>query len=411
MRDRFPILLMGGLLLFGFLGSYVLQGARRAEFADALSTYRSEKGGARALYLLAEQNDLPVGRIQKDLSQAPKGSQLLLLGVAFDAPVSSDAGISELEAELRGSNLVYAPEIDAEEAEQLLEHVRTGHTLVYAPWLPEKNPLLDALQVDLVQADHKLELRTLEPALPSPWTLGVQRVEARVSVYLDVPNEAIPLLVDPQLGETLAALVPYGQGQVVVLGAPELASNSALVRADNAQLWLSLLSAASAGKPLLFDEYHHGFTSNRSIGEFARRYGLHFAAAQLLLGIVLWAAALRRFGRPRPPEEQTRQGSTDALFATSRLYREGHHWQFAASQILRQLCSELAPYAGISPRTPGPELADALLERGRRDLGLRLHPLLARARAVNSDADLQNLARDAALLRASLHHPLRTPRT
>ena len=110
----------------------------------------------------------------------------------------------------------------------------------------------------------------------------------------------MPLLEDAPLHMTVAAVVPHGAGRVLVVGAPELAMNQALGRADNAQFWLSALRALGPG-PYAFDEHHHGFHQERSVVDFARRYGLHFAVGQLLLGLCLGALALRRFGRPRPP--------------------------------------------------------------------------------------------------------------
>ena len=49
MRDRLPLLVVGGLLLMAILGNLLLRGASRGGFADVLSTYRASEGGARAL--------------------------------------------------------------------------------------------------------------------------------------------------------------------------------------------------------------------------------------------------------------------------------------------------------------------------------------------------------------------------
>ncbi len=415
MRDRFPLVMLGGLLLLGFLGSYVLQGARRGSFADALSTYRSDGQGARGLYLLAQEGGLPVGRHQQDLESLDEAASLALLGVEFShskdatkvGPLyfATDGGVEEEDEEVakrRGSNVLYAPDVTVDEREKLLTHVRGGHTLIYAPWRAHENPLLKDLGVQLTAAEAKLGIRTLAPSVASPWTLGVERVEARVAVFLDLPHNAVTLLEDPLLGEAVMALIPYGQGQVIVLGAPELASNAALARADNAQLWLSLVGHAAGRGRLLFDEFHHGFTGERSLGEFARRYGLHFAAAQLLLGVMLWSAALRRFGRPRMPLAQERVGGTDALFASSRLYREGGHRAFAVSQILKGVTAELAPLAGLSPRSASPEVAGALTAAGRPELGSALTELLSLQASVSTDEDVRRAARGAALLRQKI---------
>ena len=54
----------------------------------------------------------------------------------------------------------------------------------------------------------------------------------RVLGYLLLPAEAIPVLEDRGSGKTVAAVVPYRKGRVMVLGAPGLAMNRALGRAD-----------------------------------------------------------------------------------------------------------------------------------------------------------------------------------
>jgi len=204
--------------------------------------------------------------------------------------------------------------------------------------------------------------------------------------------------------------VPYGQGRLIILGAPHLASNEALSLADNAQLWRSLLRAASQTGPLAFDEYHHGFTGDRSIASFAARYGVQFAIAQLILGVCLWAGALKRFGRPKPPPEDVRVGGTDALFATSRLYREGRHFGHAAVEIVRQLSAELAALVGLPGRSEARDVAEALRARGRADLGGALADVSVRCQTAASDADVLEVARRAATARKLMaRHRRRVP--
>src|SRR5690606_16528240 len=123
----------------------------------------------------------------------------------------------------------------------------------------------------LIPSPEPAELKTLVPALPTPYTLGVERLEARVQGQLLLPEHAVPLLVDDKTRAVIAALVVYGEGSVLVLGAPELASNAALLRADNAQFWLSTLRVLATSGEIAFDEYHHGFTGERSIADFGAR--------------------------------------------------------------------------------------------------------------------------------------------
>ena len=424
MRDRFPLVMIAGLVLLGVLGSTLFRGAARGSFADTLSTYRSEPDGAHGLYLLAEESGLSVGRVQQSLEVLAAGQNLALLGVEFgegspgagalarrfglaDAGVALDddeeEAVDEAGRELhRGLNRLKSSRVSKDEREKLLEHVRGGATVVYAAWGSGADPFLDALGVKRTPADAALELRTLVPSQPTPFTVGVERVEARVQAWLELPLDAVPLLVDDRFDEVAAALVPYGQGQAVVLGAPELAMNRAFGKADNAQFWLAALGAASATGPLAFDEFHHGFTSDRSIAEFAKKYGLHFAAAQLLLGLALWAAALRRFGRPLPPPEDVRLGSTDALYATSRLYREGKHFAFAAGLIANGAAVDLAPAAGLPSKASPKEIAAGLRARGRDGAANALLEAAREAPGAKSDADVLRVARASAQARAAV---------
>jgi hypothetical protein len=185
----------------------------------------------------------------------------------------------------------------------------------------------------------------------------------------------------------------------VVISAPELAMNRALARADNAQLWLSLLRQLSLSGELAFDEFHHGFTHHRSLGEFASRYGLPLAAGQLVLGLCFWAFALRRFGPPRLSPQIFRVGSTDALFATSRLYREGGHHGHAAAQLVRGAYQQLASQLGLRASASGEEIVVALKSSGRSELLEAVKELEFLARTAKSESDVFALAQRAAAAR------------
>jgi hypothetical protein len=141
------------------------------------------------------------------------------------------------------------------------------------------------------------------------------------------------------------------------------------------------------------------------MGEFASRYGLQFAVAQLLFGLALWALSLKRFGRPRAPTEALRVGSTDALLATSRIYREGHHHAHAALAICRELSLELATRAGVAPHATAAELVEGLTRRGRADLAMALTEVTRAADGASADDDVRTVAKLAALARRQLHQP------
>lgn len=422
MRDRFPLLIVAAIAVFGLLGSFLLKGARRGTFADRLSTFRSEPDGARALFLVLEARHLPVERHQQELDIIDPNLTVVMLGTRFaeeegeDKPAfdGSDAGVSEEDEEEfedfkdRGLSSLRTSRVSKDEREKLLEHVRNGASVVYVPMGWHDDALLQALDISLVRPEKKLGLRTLVAAQPTVLTRGVEKLEAKVGAFLELPAGAVPLLVDDVLEQPVAGVVPWGQGRFIIITAPELAMNRGLARADNARFWTSLVSGLGRDHSIAFDEYHHGFTGERSMGEFAARYGLNYAVAQLLVGVALWALALRRFGRPRVPVSDVRVGGTDALFATSRIYREGRHCGHAATSISKQLAAEFALSAGLSGRSTPTEVSAALDARGRKDLARALLDVTASAARAESDLDVQEVARLAALARKTLHHSKRT---
>lgn len=425
MRDRFPLVMVGGVLMIGVLGWFLMTNARRGGFADRLSTFKSEPDGSRGLYLLLSESKVPVTRHLQDFTILPPERNLVLLGSRFRRETGfakhsfdgSDAGVDDDERDTlaedeefksRGLNALKAPSVTPEESDKLLEHVRNGATLIYVPASWRDPQLLTTLNVALERTDSSLDVRTLVPAQPSLYTRGVQRVVTKVRAFLELPPGAVPILVDDTFDKPVAAMVPYGQGRVILISAPELAMNKTLGVADNAQFWHSLISAVGLTGVVAFDEYHHGFTGERSMGEFAARYGLHFAVGQLLLGIALWALALKRFGRPMAPPEDRRVGNMDALAASSRLYREGKHHAHAAQSILKHVASEFAVKAGVSGRMEPGEIGAALEVRGRKDLARALLDIAQHARSAGSDADVEKVASLAAVARKTLHaHPQR----
>lgn len=378
MRDRFPLVVIGALVLLAISGSFLLKGAARGGFAEPLSTWRSQPDGARGIYLLGFESGIAVGRHQSDLELLDAGASQVLLGIPPDA-------------------------LTDDEVDKLLAHVAAGHDLIYALEGAGQDALLEKLGVKLAATEGRAGVRSFVPAAPTRWTLGVGEARAEAQTHLELPDSALPLLVDRELGFAVAGLVNWHKGHVVVLSAPELAMNKRLAEADNAQLWLSLLRTASRSGRVLFDEFHHGFSDDRSIATFAARYGLHFAIAQLLFGTALWALAMRRFGRPLVPKEEERIGSHDALFASSRIYREGRHYQWSASLIARGLAQDLAEHVGLPASAQLPEVAQALRARNEDAIATSLEEVDASAQRASTETDVLACATRAAQARTTLH--------
>lgn len=394
MRDRFP-LLFAALLLFG-VGVVWLFGdaGRRGTFADPYSTYRSAPDGSRALFLTAQRVGLPVARRHLDLADldASETGALALLGI--DRLSQEEMDKLDQFVSAGGRLLVVARPEDKKRS-------------LFTELLHSEKGVLSHFDLKLAECDSPEIERQLEVATPSPLTLGVEAPLAKVAGYLSREGKPmLPLVTDPHAeGRAVVVSLRHGEGRVVAVSAADLASNRALGRGDNARLWASVVSALAAGSTFEFDEYHHGFTGERSISGYAARHGLHWALLQLLLALWVWVAAQRRFGRARKVDADERVAGADYLWAMARIYRQGGHRAHAAKVLFDGLVRALARRAGTGAKPTVGEVVRGLSRRGRPDLGRALSNAEARLNAAGaSDEEVLAFARMCAGARKLADH-------
>jgi hypothetical protein len=127
------------------------------------------------------------------------------------------------------------------------------------------------------------------PAYPSAYAPGISRIAAG-SGRLTVDGPAWVALYGDSIGATLVTR-RYGRGEVVWLADVTPVSNDGISRADDARFAVRL--ALEGGRPVYFDEYHHGLTSE--VGAWTR-LGL---GGQAALVLILAAVAVLLFARGR----------------------------------------------------------------------------------------------------------------
>jgi hypothetical protein len=195
-----------------------------------------------------------------------------------------------------------------------------------------------------------------------------------------------PMLTTSE-GRVVAAQVRVGAGRFVVLRSTWPATNAGLGREDNALLMVRLLSdhvgAAQPEAGLWFDEFHHGFTNDRSLAAYLRDTSLWVVVGQLafLLFLVGWRVQ-RRFGSPLPMYEDELRGSGDYLKAMSQIYRRGGHADHVVAVMLDDLARQLVSHFRLGRGLAGDGLAVQLEEAGHAEAATRLRALRADAERV-----------------------------
>ncbi len=394
--DRLPLIGFSVALLAAVVGVLFARASSRGEFAEALSTYRSESDGARGLFLVAERVGLPVERRHLDLENIDGTPELVLLGVEGDLPSVDEA----IDAGA-GLDVWWRERLGEYESKEILRAVESGATLVYA--VGRSHPLLSELGVTFTALEDATP-RTLEPLSPTPFSRGVQSVHTRVAGYLDAAG-ALPLLIDANAGgDSVALLLSRGAGRVVVLSAPMLASNQALLEDDNAT-WLinTLRELRAAGGNISFDEHHHGFTSDRSVMSYASRFGLGWMVLQAVFALALWSASRRRLGPPEPIVEERGYAAADYLLAMSRIYQRGRHQGHAAQLLVGGVTRRLQAMLHLPRPTSGSELQAGLVARHKDELAREWAELQGRRRDDLKEFELLQLAQAATRLRQRLH--------
>jgi hypothetical protein len=202
--------------------------------------------------------------------------------------------------------------------------------------------------------------------------------------------------------EALAVSIAVGQGRIVAVADPTMASNGSLRRSDNA-VWLVGLAASWRNGSVFFDEYHHGFGQKRDIAELTRAFLatpwgwclLQIAAAGLLYAF----AFRRRFGRISEPPAPSRTSPLESIDARAGILQAAEARGLAAQWIAQNLCQALSKFSARDGEPP--DLSRELETLARGSAGSKSAPALqAMAAKLHSasrlsDQDLIEIGRSA----------------
>jgi len=405
-HDRFPWVAVGILLSSYVLWNYLASSAKRSEHAETLSTYRALPDGARGIFLLAQSHNLPVRRSQTPFQQLSEKDALIILGSNLQEPLHAPAW-----------------RIPESETETLLKRIQNGMTVVFVIHgsatqnnhsqnlklvsLPNETTekFLEAFDIQLSEIEENNEVfkETLFPAFPSPYLIGVNKLKATPTHFIQIdPTKALPLL---SVGDTpeikhAAVIAPLGQGKLIFIAAPTLAINQNLLSADNATFWLHMLQALSKEhREILFDESHHGFEEKITIAKLGAGYDLEYVIFQLLFAAVLWFFSLKHFGRPKAPVDMAQYESAIYFQGQSHVLQTGKHYSHAANVIVQRVVEEFIQHFSLKPQTQASTLIEYLKSLHAENAAQALESLTRAALETQSNSSLLALARQATAIR------------
>jgi len=276
------------------------------------TTYSSGTRGFKVLYLWLKDLGIPVERWEKDLKSLPPQAAVLVL----------------LE-----------PRLDPEpgELKALEAWVHRGGTLFVAG----RSPHSFLTPFSLGFAGSKEEGPMTEPVFqPGPYIRGKRDIRSDGHPDLSSSRADLVVHVGDRWG-TLIGVVEKGKGRVIVLTDPGLFSNLKLKQGDHGRLALEFLLSHLGQGTLLVDEYHHGYGRATSVIHHVLGSGVLGLLVQGgLILLVLWAAAGRRFGPPRPLPKAAGRQPMEYVRAMAGLFQRARASRLALETVSRWIEEE-----------------------------------------------------------------------
>jgi hypothetical protein len=394
---RRQVVLLGGLFLLLLVALVVVPPSNQRQMP--LTVYSAEPGGGKALRLWLEALGHPVVTLEGERYAIGQDVEVLLL-------------------------LAPSEFVEGEASGELERWTRQGGRLIVATNGLTTRQLLRRFEVGTDVGAAITRVVPAGPGLLDP-AIAALNVERRITLDLDDATGAVPLLLGEVSGETppptpsprrgggrgrgsegggpvVAARVPAGRGELIVLTDPALLSNEALRTEANARLALALIGPDRRAR-IAFDEVHHGFglLQRRSFFSLllAQSWGrVSFLAGVVVLLFLLWRG--RRFGRAIPVFVDRGRSLGELVTSQAGLYRAGGKRPFIAAHLARQLRQEIARTVGLPADAPDAEIAARATAIGR-DPAPALSAL-AKIGQARSDADLLAITREGERARAAL---------
>ncbi len=273
------------------------------------STYNAASAGYKALYLWLRELGVPAKRWESPLTGLTREAVVLLMMSPRLGP-----GPNELKA--------------------LENWVRDGGTLILvsSPWNAFAKHF--GFEMKMRLHDQKKEEERLA-FQPGPYIRGQRTIMSKIHPGIDSQRPEAIVHARDAFGNLIVA-VEEGKGRVIMMADPSLFSNLDLRKGDHARLALDLLLTHLGEGVLLIDEYHHGYGRMTSVAAYVFESDAFAPLLQVaFLVLVLWTAASRRFGPPRPLPRVAERSSMEYVRAMAQLFQRFKARPLALESVLR----------------------------------------------------------------------------
>ena len=285
---RTVLAIFGAALLVVILAIAGRQLEERQKTWEVATIENPKSAGLKHVYEALKDAGVPVRVLRQSLQNLKKTDGLLVFATASRQAVSKA------------------------DARALQTWIENGGTLLYLANLGIGGSPLDievrqALGLEVVDAPElSFRWRVLLDAsaplyIPHPLKKGITGMsfDKTGSFRLQGDERYIPLAGEE--ADIRGWLGRLGKGTVVALDTGYPVSNGSILKADNLQFLVNLISLAGASRPVVFAEYYHHADYARTLAGLLTSEGLLVPLIQFGLALLLLLlAAMPRFGDPLP---------------------------------------------------------------------------------------------------------------
>ena len=327
-RDLWVLLTL--ILLFVIGSVFIVQttaGQNQERLFPRRTTYSAGPGGTKAAFLLLNRLGFRTMRWTKRLDKPPINAKVILIVDALPMLMFSNR-----------ENLA------------LDEWAAAGGALISYNGYPRPMPGQEDLDATYVPTAPS----RVEPSNRNGYFKGVKSLTVASNVRrskekVSVANYDVALKDDKGV---IVASRKRGKGAMIAVSDPDLVSNVGIGKADNAVFFVNLVaSRARKGDLVVFDEYHQGYGSDRTLARIIGKCG-RAAVIQLLLVLLIGLYSYgRRFGEVRPAERPVRRVGFEYVEAMARFYQRAAARTAALETLCGALRRDMAAALGLPDET------------------------------------------------------------
>ncbi len=331
------LLMWAAAILLPIIVALALLSSSNEEDSGVPSTYSAQSHGAKAAYLLLQEEGYNVERWERPPSELPDAASHTVLVLAFPFGPPSPAEKNALRVYLSHGGKILAT---GSTAEMFLPQAETVREPLPAPSWKEYQPQL------------LTSLTRGGPIQMSPTAYWDHASTGYLAHYSDTSSDnARPIVVSYNVG----------QGQVIWWAASTPLSNAGISSSGNLALLLN--SLGQAGEVQVFwDEYFHG--SRPSLGSYMGERPVLFGLLQCaLVALALLLTFSRRHGPIYPADEPSRLSPLEFVETVGGLYRRAHHTRAALEVTYTRFRMRATRQLGLNAEVPAADLARAIRNR------------------------------------------------